>query len=180
MYMLRGNILKMQCRIAFLRDSAMDWDTFSTSWDIWAWIRTFTIIIFIIFGWRISKSIADKSAHRSEIRDLIAGIMDLIHKVKLGFSDLLDSSIDCEIRKAKSVIIFSYIDSINKHIDFLRKYGVKLKHDKELMAEFLHVATLDIEDPDRVNPKNVEKISKLDIAIRIKLEEAFFEKYKMK
>ena len=158
----------------------MNWNTFFTCWDIWAWMRTFIVIMFIMFGWYISKSIADRSAHRSEIRDLITKTMDFIHRIKLEFSDLLDSSIDCEIRKAKSMIIFSYIDSINKHLDFLRKYGVKLEHDKELMAEFLHVATLDIEDPDRMDSKNVERISRLDIAIRIELEEAFFNKYKMK
>lgn len=156
----------------------MDWQTFLICSDAWAWIRTLFIAILIMFGWRISTRIADRAAHRSEIRNLINEIMDLIHKIKSGFSDLQNNNLNSEIRKRQSIILFSYIWSVNVHIDFLKKYNVKLENDVELMADFLHAATFGIENPSHLHSENLEQISKLETKIRVKLEEAFFKKYK--
>ena len=146
--------------------------------EIWAWIRTLFIAVLIIFGWRLSTRIADRASHRSEIRNFINEIMELINKVKSGLSDLQRINPDCQERKTRSMMIFSYIGSVNVHLGFLKKYDIKIENEIEIMEEFLHNATYDIENTDRWDPQNLYKVSKLERIIRVKLEEAFFEKHK--
>lgn len=146
--------------------------------EIWAWIRTLLIAVLIVFGWRLSTRIADRAGHRSEIRYFINEIMGLINKVKSGISDLQNTNFDHQERKTRSIMIFSYVWSVNAHLDFLKKYNIKIENDVEIMGEFLHNATYDIENSDRLNPQNLEKISRLEIIIRVGLEEAFLNKYK--
>lgn len=104
--------------------------------------------------------------------------MELVNKVKSELSDLQSPDLDCQERKTRSIMIFSYIWSVNVHLDFLKKYNIKIENEVEIMGKFLHNATYDIENTDRLDPQNLYKVSKLETKIRVKLEEAFFEKYK--